>query len=164
MKILRTVLIFPVFVFLAWITTGCAHAQVTPTNHQVNLTWTAPAASGSWGGCTTSAPCTYEVSRIALTTGATSCPAPNVATPNYTPLAPATGTTFADTGATGLTACYIVQTEQGGAVSQPSNTAGPLVIPANPLAPSLTGNEATAAPLVMPLNESPAPVLSAQLR
>jgi hypothetical protein len=63
-----------------------------------------------------------------------------------------------------LTACYIVQTEQGTAVSGPSNTAGPLVIPANPLAPSITGSEAAVAPLPVPVGNTAAPVLTAQLR
>lgn len=125
---------------VALATVGC-HAQVPVTTHSVTLTWTAPAASGNWGGCTAASPCTYVASRITLASGTTTCPAPNVTTPNYTPLnaaSPVSGTTLTDTGAVGLTVAYIVQTEQGGSVSGPSNCAGPLVVPASPLAPTLT--------------------------
>jgi hypothetical protein len=167
MKTLKHLLIGASFLFLGWLSVGCGHAQVTPTNHRVSLSWTAAAATGSWAGCTTASPCTYVASRITLASGTTSCPAPNVTTPNYTPLNPSTAvstTTFNDTAASGLTACYIVQTEQGSAVSGPSNTAGPLVVPANPLAPSITGSEAAVAPLPVPVGNTAAPVLAAQLR
>jgi hypothetical protein len=165
MKILRLALTAVSFIALGWLSVGCGHAQVTPTNHQVSLSWTAPAASGSWAGCTTASPCTYVASRITIT--GTTCPAVNVSTPNYTPLnssSPVSTVTFVDTGASGLTACYIVQTEQGSAVSQPSNVAGPFVVPGNPLAPSLTGQEAVAAPLPVPPGDAAAPVLTASIR
>ena len=138
-KFLKHASIFAVFAFLGWLSIGCSQAQVAPTSFQANLSWTAPS------GCTTG--CTYVASRITLASGTTSCPAANVATPNYTPLnsaSPATGTTFTDATAAGLTVCYIAQTEQGGAVSVPSNVVGPLVVPAGPLAPTLSGNEAVA--------------------
>lgn len=165
MKSLRLALTAASFLLLGWLSVGCAHGQVAPTNHQVALTWTAPAASGSWAGCTPSAPCTYVISRITVT-GST-CPAANVATPNYTPLNASSAvstTSYNDTSASGLTACYIAQTEQGSAVSGPSNVAGPFVVPANPLAPSLTGAEASVAPFVVPVGNAAAPVLTASIR
>lgn len=144
---------------------GC-HAQVKPTAFQVDLSWNAAVASGSWGGCTAAAPCTYVASRIALASGATTCPAANVATPNYSPLnasIPSTGTAFVDSATSGLTVCYIVQTEQGSAVSGPSNVAGPFVVPASPLAPSLSGNQTVAEAEPVPSGNSVAPVLTAKL-
>jgi hypothetical protein len=165
MRNLRLALTFATYFALGWLAVGCGHAQVTPTNHQVALSWSAPAASGTWAGCTTSAPCTYIISRLNVT--GTTCPAANVSTLNYTPLntsSPATTTSYNDTSASGLTACYIAQTEQGTAVSGPSNVAGPFVVPANPLAPSLTGAEAALAPPVVPVGDAVAPVLTARLR
>lgn len=143
---------------------GCAHSQMPPTTHSVALTWTAPSASGSWAGCTTAAPCTYVVSRF---TGNT-CPAVNIATPNYTPLnssSPVSATNFTDTGAAGLTTCYIAQTIQGSAVSLPSNIVGPFVVGATPGAPTApNGVVADMKQPVLPLpGETPAPTLSAKL-
>lgn len=126
---------------------GCGHAQIKPTSSQVDLNWTPPAASGSWAGCTSSSPCTYVVSRIAIASGTSACPAANVDAPNYTPLntnTPASGNSFTDAAASGLTVCYVVQTLQGSAVSLPSNVAGPFIVPASPLAPAITGSPAVA--------------------
>jgi len=115
---------------LALATVGCAHSQVPPTVHSVTITITPPAGvSGA----------TYVISRA---TGST---CPSSAATNYTPLnqsAPATGTSFVDAGVAGLSVCYIAQTVQGGAVSGPSNVAGPFVVPANPTAPSINGQSA----------------------
>jgi hypothetical protein len=132
----------------------------------VDLIWTAPAVSGSWTGCTTAAPCTFVASRISLASGTPTCPAANVVTPNYSPLnasTPSTGTAFVDSATSGLTVCYIVQTEQGSAVSNPSNVAGPFVVPASPLAPSLSGNQTVAEAEPVPTGNSVAPVLTAKL-
>lgn len=162
MKTLRLSLTLLSFLALGWLSVGCAHAQVAPTNHQVALSWTAPAASGSWAGCTASAPCTYVVSRF---TGP-ACAAVNPTSPNYTPLnaaSPVSATNFTDTSASGLTTCYIVQTEQGTAVSGPSNVAGPFVVPANPLAPSLAGSEAKVQTMPLPTGDAAAPILTARL-
>lgn len=125
--------------------------QVPPTSHTVNLTWTAPVAGGGWAGCTTAAPCSYVISRAPASGG--SCPATTGTA--YTPLnqsTPATGLTYTDTTAAGLNVCYIAQTVQGVAVSVASNTAGPLAVSANPLAPSITATEAvvTPAPQIAP--------------
>lgn len=145
---------------------GCGHAQIKPTSYRVDLTWTAPVASGSWTGCTTAAPCTYVASRITLASGATTCPAANAATPNYTPLnslSPVAAVSYTDTTAVGLTVCYLVQTEQGSAVSNPSNLAGPFLVPASPLAPSLSGNQTVAEVMPVPSGNSAAPILTAKL-
>lgn len=127
-----------IILFAVLVGVGC-HAQVPPTNHIVTLTWTAPPSNPNWAGCTTSAPCAYILSRISLNAGTTTCPAPNLTTPNYTPLnqsTPTSALTYTDNSAAGLTACYIVQTQQGTAISAPSNTTL-VVVPANPLAPAL---------------------------
>jgi hypothetical protein len=127
--------------------TAC-HAQLPVTTHSVALTWTAPTSPA----CNAAAPCTYVISRATGTT----CPAVNLTTPNYTPLnssSPATGTSFTDTGAAGTSACYIAQTLQGGAVSVPSNTAGPFVVPASPGAPSTPNG--TVADLIQPAVPKP---------
>lgn len=143
---------------------GC-HAQVTPTPQKnVDLSWTAPVQPA----CTTAAPCTYDVSRITLAAGTSTCPAPNVTTPNYTPLNsanPVSGTTYTDTSAVGLTTCFIVQTVQGGQVGQPSNTAGPFVVPSLPGIPGVPSG--SVADLKQPALPQPtldsAPVLTAKL-
>lgn len=116
----------------AFATVGATcHGQVPPTSHTVTLTITPPANSSSY---------TYVISRAEVS-GA-SCPAPNVQTPNYTPLNasnPISGTSYVDAGAAGTTVCYIAQSVVGGAVSVPSNTAGPFTVPANPTAPGIGG-------------------------
>ena len=47
-----------------------------------------------------------------------------------TGLSTLTGSTYVDTTAAGTTECYIVQSQFQGGTSVPSNTAGPLVVPA----------------------------------
>lgn len=119
---------------------GC-HAQVKPTTHTVTESWKAPAATSTWTGCTTAAPCTYILSRITADSSG-SCPAIDLTNLNYTPLnqsSPTSALTYTDTTASGLTVCYIVQTSQGGALSQPSNIDGPKVVPGVPIAPTLSG-------------------------
>ena len=116
---------------------GCAHSQVPPTVHSVTITITAPVTGA-----------TYVISRA---TGA-SCPATTGTA--YTPLnqsAPISGTSYVDSAASG-SVCYIAQTVQGGAVSGPSNVAGPFVVPANPTAPVITGQSAK--------NDMPEPTLA----
>jgi hypothetical protein len=138
--------------------TAC-HAQLPPTTHSVSLTWTAPTSPA----CNTASPCTYVISRATGTT----CPAVNLITPNYTPLnssSPVSALSYTDTAAAGLTVCYIAQTLQGGAVSQPSNTAGPFVVPASPGAPSTPNG--TVADMVQPALPEPsadAPAVVAKL-
>jgi hypothetical protein len=145
------------------ISAGC-HGQVPPTNHTVSLTWTAPSASGGWAGCTVAAPCTYVISRVTVT--GSSCP--STTGTNYTPINqsnPATTTSLTDSSASGLTVCYIAQTLQGSAVSNPSNTAGPLTVPPNPLAPSLNDGTVSEAKPLEPNSEEVAVIhLTAKVR
>jgi len=127
---------------LALATVGCAHSQVPPTVHSVTITITPPAGvSGA----------TYVISRAAGST------CPSSAATNYTPLnqsAPTSGTSYVDMAAAGLSVCYIAQTVEGGAVSGPSNVAGPFVVPANPIAPAINGQSAKSeAPAVQPMPE-----------
>lgn len=157
--------------------TAC-HAQAPPTTHSVALTWTAPANTSTWttpcGTATGDAACTYLVSRIVVAAGTSTCPTPNVTTPNYTVLntsSPASGTTYTDTAAMGETVCYVVQTEQSSTIGQPSNTAGPFVVPAQPGAPTIGGNvaqvgDAPAVPMPAPSEDNGAPgvVLYAKVR
>lgn len=128
------------WLLLLWPLMACG--QVTPTSWQVSLTWTVPAPAGAWLGCVVGQPsCAYVISRATLAAGTETCPATTGTA--YTPLnqgAPASGTVYNDMTATGLTVCYIAQTAQGGAVSQPSNTAGPFIVPGSPLPPVLNGN------------------------
>jgi hypothetical protein len=122
------------------ISTGC-HAQVPPTQTAVGLSYTAP-TSNPLGPCAAPNPCTYILSRITVTTGTTTCPAANNATPNYTPLnasSPTSALTYTDTSSSALTVCYVAQAEQGGGISVASNTAGPFVVGASPGAPTLGG-------------------------
>lgn len=125
---------------------GCAHSQMPPTTHSVALTWGAPTSPA----CNAAAPCTYVLSRISVT-GSGPCPTANVTTPNYSPLnsaSPVSSLDYTDTAAAGITSCYIAQTLQGGAVSQPSNAAGPFVVAPTPGAPSTPNG--TVADLVQP--------------
>lgn len=129
--------------------TAC-HAQVPPTTHSVALTYQAPVpvSGGIWqtpcGTATGESPCTYILSRIAVAAGATGCPVPS-GTITYTPLnssSPATGLTYTDSSATGAV-CYIAQAVQLGTIGGPSNTAGPLTVPANPGAPTMGNGTVT---------------------
>lgn len=135
---MRRIIVVSLFILVALVMVNGCHAQVAPTNTVVVLTWTQPSPSGSWSGCTASSPCTYVISRASSVAGA--CPATTGT--NYTPLnqsSPASGLTYTDMSVSGSTLCYIAQTLQSGLVSMPSNTAGPFVIPANPVAPAITG-------------------------
>jgi hypothetical protein len=156
----RFALIAPLFALLA---IGC-HAQIPATSYVVDLTWTAPVASGTWAGCTTTAPCAYVASRLALAAGTTTCPAPTTVAPfNYTPLntaSPVSAAAYTDSTASGLTVCYVVQTVQTqpgsttASASLPSAPTAPLVVPASPLAPgSVTGTPTVSA-------EAPAPAVA----
>lgn len=136
---MKSVLLFfaSILAAVALTTSGC-HAQVAATTHKVVMTWTAAS------GCTTST-CTYLVSRVTVTSGTTSCPTATTGT--YTAInssAEVTASTYTDSGAAGLTVCYVVQTDLSAAYSVASNTAGPLVVPANPTAPTnASGTQST---------------------
>lgn len=137
-------LIFAVAAMFATVA-GC-RAQVPPaTSYAVNLTWTAPVAGGSWGGCTAAAPCTYAVYRAAAVAG--SCPAfANVAWQEITTASTRPGATaYQDPNAAGINACYAVETVQGSANSGPSNIFQ-IAVPSAPGQPSgVTGAQQAAA-------------------
>jgi hypothetical protein len=144
-------------------TVGCGgvmFAQVPPTAHAAQLSWTAPAPNAGWAGCVTGQPsCGYILSRIAVAANATSCPTPTLSgnVGNYTPLNqanPTTATTYGDTSAAGGTYCYIAQTTQGAAISNPSNTAGPVTVLGNPTSPTM--GPATSAQNTLPAIGKPA--------
>lgn len=119
------------------IAAGCRAQVPPPTNHVVNLTWTAPVANSTWTGCTTSAPCVYAVYRCSAS-AATCANTSNTAWQEITTTSTRpSGTAYTDATANGLTAYYVVVTVQGSASSGPSNTAGPLVVPGVPVAPAL---------------------------
>ena len=129
---------------------GC-RAQVPPaSNHVVNLTWTAPASTGTWSGCTTSNPCVYAVYRCS--SGATICgDTSQSAWKEITTIATRpSGTAYTDSTAAGLTAYYVVETVQGSSNSGPSNTTVPLTVPGTPTAP-LIGAPTTAENVGAPL-------------
>jgi hypothetical protein len=138
---------------LGWLSIGCGHAQVTPTTHSVAMTWGATTSGGT-------APYSYIMSRITLQAGASTCPAANTTAPNYTPLnssAPVSSLSYTDTAASGLTVCYIVQAQDSAkAVGNPSNTAGPYVVPTIPGTPVTLGGSVTAS-LDMPQPALPKP-------
>lgn len=140
-------------ILLALAAIGC-HAQVPPaTAHSVQLSWTAPSATGSWGGCTTAAPCLYAVYRCSAS--ASTCA--NTSSTSWTEITAASsrpsGTSYTDATAAGLTVYYVVETVQGSSNSGASNIAGPNTVPGSPLAPAVntpTVSENTPAPQPMP--------------
>lgn len=145
------------FLLAGLIVAGC-HAQVPPaTTHVVNLSWQAPVASGTWGGCTTSAPCVYAVYRC--TASAATCA--NTGSSSWSEITTSTtrpsGTSYTDPSAAGLTAYYTVETVQGSQNSAPSNTTS-VTVPASPIAPSL--GQPTAAQLEPGPLPRPAPELA----
>jgi hypothetical protein len=133
---------------------GCAHAgaQVPPASTEVvNLTWQAPSAAAGWQGCTASAPCSYAI-YSSQASGGTCKPLTDSSWHEITtPASRPTGSTFTD-NAPGTSPCYNAETIQNGANSAASNTAGPIAIPATPLAPTL-GNPAAAGIPVPPAGE-----------
>jgi hypothetical protein len=151
MKNGKTILAFAALV-AAVAPLGC-HSQVPPSpNPSVNLTWTAPA------GCTSSAACTYVISRATVPSGTTACPATTGTT--YTPLnqsSPTTGTTYTDSSPTALV-CYTAQTVQNNltsVASAASNSGAPLAVPVVPLAPGAPSATATADLVKPELNPRP---------
>lgn len=130
----RTTL-FLALTFVLFLSCAGLGAQMTQTNYQVNLTWTAPSAvTGGWAGCTTTAPCSYSVWRTTLAAGATACP---TAAASYAevsnPASLPTAASYADTTvAANSNYCYTVQTVQEGASSPPSNSVE-LSVPALPV-------------------------------
>lgn len=119
---------------------GC-HGQVPPaTTHVVNLTLTPPAS------CTSG--CTYAIFRCSASASVCADTTNTAWSEITSPTTRFSGTAYTDSSASGLTAFYVAETYQGGAHSGPSNTVGPLVVPASPLAPVVNG---TAAQMEKPL-------------
>lgn len=141
---------------LAAILPGCA--QVPPaTTHSVTLTWSAPASSSTWTGCTTTAPCVYAVYRC--TGSATTCG--TLSSTAWSEITTATtrpsGTTYADTAVTGGGVfTYAVETVQGLDNSGPSNTTT-ATVPETPVAPSI------GSPTVSKLETKPLPAATEEL-
>ena len=116
--------------FLMMAATGCA--QHATTLNVADLTIIPPAGATSTY--------VYVFSRVTVT--GTTCPVPSTGT--YTMLNDSAATaspTFTDPAA-GLKVCYVAQSKDTSispaAYSFPSNAVGPLTVPANPLAPSLS--------------------------
>lgn len=138
------------FLVLALLAAGC-HAQVPPASagYNVNLTWTAPAASGTWTGCTTATPCVYAVYRCAGTAAACANFSGSGWAEITTPATRPSGLAYTDITATGLDVNYTVETVQGGANSGPSNTYN-VAVPGVPLAPAMAAPGTAAAAVEMP--------------
>ena len=115
-----------------------AASPMTQTSFQVALTWSLPAASGTFTGCTSSTPCAFVVWRAPATVsgGTATCP---TAASSYMLLTTTASqaTTYSDQSVTsGATECYVLQSSQGasgnGAPSAPFQAA----IPTAPTSPS----------------------------
>ncbi len=116
---------------------GC-HAQVPPaTTHAVDLTWTAPAATSTWAGCSTSAPCVYAVYRCAGSATACGTLSSTAWAEITTAATRPSGVTYQDTGVSGgTTYSYVVETVQGSENSGPSNVTT-ATVPQTPTAPAI---------------------------
>lgn len=153
---------------LVFSTSGCA--QHAATNYVMDLTVVPPTGSYS-----------FVFSRVIVT--GSNCPTATTGT--YTMLNDATATAatnYEDNTVAGLKVCYVAQSKDTSvtpaAYSLPSNTAGPFNVPANPLAPTLSGSQTTTSaemvkPQVRPQSKPmpvktngklPTPVLTASLR
>ncbi len=152
---------------MAVFTTACAHTQVPPASvHSVTLTWTAPASSSTWSGCTTTAPCVYAIYRCVGT--ASTCPSVPTSSTSWTEITTATtrpsATTYVDLNVTAAaTYTYVVETVQASVNSGPSNTTTATIPNTGiPTAPALgSPTTATGAVPQMPGNGVPSQTLVA---
>jgi hypothetical protein len=129
------------------LTAGC-HAQVPPATPQpsVVLNWTAPAASGSFTGCTSSQLCTYAVYRdsVSTTDPITSSNWKRIDAQGATTTGVA-GFTYTDSSPASGNDAYAVETIWQNANSGPSNIVSVAVpVVAVPLAPSVSAPSVTA--------------------
>ncbi len=136
---------------LALAAIACAHPQVPPaTTHAVNLTWTAPSSTSTWGGCTTTAPCVYAVYRCTGTTTVCGTLSSTAWTEVTTASTRPSGVSYQDlTISGGTTYSYTVETVQGNENSGPSNVTT-ATVPQTPVAPAIgspTVAKADGAPL-----------------
>lgn len=117
------------------LTVGCRAQLPVASMPAVGVSWTIPAASGSFGGCTVAKPCTFAVARAPVVSG--SCPVSTdtswveITSPTSRP----SGSTWTDTSVSG-TVCYAVTTYQSGFHSAASAPSAQLTVPAVPLAPT----------------------------
>ncbi len=135
---------------------GCT--QVPPaTTHSVSLTWTAPAASSAWAGCSTTAPCVYSVYRCTGTATACGTLSSTAWTEITTTTTRPSGTAYTDTNVTGGGVfTYAVETVQGPDNSGPSNTTT-ATVPGTPVAPAI------GTPTVAKLETQPLPAATGEL-
>lgn len=127
----------PILALLAVLLGSVAYAQATvtlppATPEQVILTWTAST------GCSSTAPCTYQVYRATGT-----CPSTLPGSTGWTPLAPTASQAVTQTDLTvafSTTYSYVVEAVQGAVNSGPSNCITIATPPALAAPTGLTGN------------------------
>jgi hypothetical protein len=116
-----------------------SNAQITQTSYQVTLTWTIPAAAGTFTGCVAATPCTFPISRATVANGA-ACPT-TASSYALAGTSASDAANYIDTSVVAGTAyCYVVQTAQGTATSAPS---APFEIAVPSIPPSPGGGAAT---------------------
>jgi hypothetical protein len=104
------------------LTVGCRAQVPVATPYSVTLTWTAPSATSSWGGCTTSSPCVYAFYRCAGTSTVCATLSSTAWVEITTSMTRPSGTSYQDTTVTiATTYSYVIETVQGTANSAPSN-------------------------------------------
>ena len=153
---------FSVLLSLCFLLASACHGQVPPPTAGYNIvwTWTAPTATGTWSGCSTSLPCSYILSAETIT-GTTCDPTTSANYKQLNSASPATTTTYTQTGTTGTTVCAVVTTVWNGENSQPSTASAPVTSPAVPLAPGAPSGNSTVAKADKP--QAPIPVADEQL-
>jgi hypothetical protein len=98
------------------------------TQHVVTLSWGVPQPAGTWQGCTTSSPCTYQVFALR----GQSCPATVIGSPGWQFVGGSSTTTLKDsTEQAGTIVSYVAYTLQAGSQSGPSNCIT-VTVPNNP--------------------------------
>lgn len=103
MRILKTILI----VVAALVAPMAVQAQ---TAHTILVSWTTPAATSTWTGCTTADPCTYGLGRASISKGGV-CPSATVA--SYPQLTTTSALSITDAAVTpGAEYCYVAWTIQ----------------------------------------------------
>lgn len=129
-------LIIGAFGLLAGCKSGSGQVPPASPGAVVNLGWSTPT------GCSATAPCTYTVYRDVIT--GTTCDPTTSTNWKQVTATPLTVTSYSDSTAAGLIACYSGETLQSGQNSAPSAVAGPFTVPGSPTAPAITGTVATA--------------------
>lgn len=145
---------------------GCTHAQPSPTpGYNTLWTWTAPAASSTWAGCTSAQNCSYIVSTATVAAGTTTCPQPNGN--NYVPQQTAatalTTISWTQQNTTGQLLCAVVSTIWNGETSTASGPSNLVSNPQLPLAPGVPSGNPAVAEVEKPKLPATMPSASAQL-